>query len=150
MWRYICLLLLAFGFTACHSAQKATAIDKVVVESYILPDSLSVSPAFGMFWNDWNSELQQAGVNLTDYIPSEDLTQRYLLRQNQGEYYLNGFLHTNPLFNAKSITALRGNCVAYGEGIYTFAIPVRELPRFVALPGIVYIESASPAHLRRP
>ncbi len=150
MWKYIPLLLLAFGVAACHSSQKATATDRVVAESYALPDSLSVSPAFGMFWNDWNRELQQAEVALADYTPSEELAQRYLLRQDRGVYYLNGFLHTNVQFNALSLTALGGHCVAYGEGIYTFSIPVRELPRLVALPGIVYIESASPAHLRRP
>ncbi len=149
MWKYICPLLIALGIASCQSSQK-TITNNVVTESYTLPDSLSVSPAFRIFWEAWNNDLQQAGVALTDYTPSEELAQRYILRQSHGSYCLSGFLHTYPDFNIETLTELGGHAVAYNGGIYTFSIPLKELPRFVTLPGIKNIESASTVQMRRP
>ncbi len=149
MWKYICPLLLAALLGACHTSKKVSETENLLTESYTLPDTLSASVSFRMFWDEWNRELQQAGVPLAQYVPSDELAQRYILRQNQGIYCLTGFLHTYPNFNPQSLIELGGNCVAYGEGIYTFSIPVIALPQFVALPGIKYIESASPVHMRR-
>ncbi len=150
MWKYISPLLLLLALVACHSSKKSTTNNVVVVESYLLPDTVSASPAFRLFWEEWNNELQQAGVPLAEYSPSEDLAQRYALRKSDEGYSLTGFLHTHPDFNADLLVKLGGSCVAYTDGIYTFAIPVKELPQFITLPGIKYIESALPVHLRKP
>ncbi len=148
MWKYICPLLLAFGITACHSAKESVSESATSATEYVLPDSLSTSPGFRMFWTEWNTHLKQSGKTWAEFTPTEELAKKYSLRKNSDGYILSGFLHTSPDFDKESLTLIGGNCVAYGKGIFTFHIPVREIPRLVTLPGITYIECASPAQLR--
>ncbi len=149
MWRFICTALLVIALAACHTNKSMSKTENTVVTTdYTLPQELSVSASFRLFWNTWTSDFKQSGKTLDEYTPSEQLIQRFALRQQNGEYLVTGFLHTNEEFNIDSLAQLGGYGTKYNDTMYSFAIPLRSLSQFVVLPGITYIEAASPVRNR--
>ena len=149
MWKYLCTLLAVLAFTACHTNKSApTHPPTAETASDFLPEGINVSASFRMFWDTWTADLKQSGKTLDEYVPSERLIQRFVLRPQNGEYLVTGFLHTNDEFNVDALTQLGGYGVKYNDSMYSFAIPLRSLPQFVTLPGITYIEAASPVRNR--
>ncbi len=149
MWKFICTAMLIIALAACHTNKSMSKTEHTVVTTdYTLPQEVSASASFRMFWDTWTADLKQSGKTLDEYIPSERLIQRFVLRPQNGEYLVTGFLHTNDEFNVDALTQLGGYGVKYNDSMYSFAIPLRSLPQFVTLPGITYIEAASPVRNR--
>lgn len=143
------MAVIAIALAACHTNKNMSKTENTVeTTDYTLPQDLSVSASFRMFWDAWNAELAQSGKGIDSYTPSDLLIQRFALRNQNGEYLMTGFLHTNTEFEADALTQLGGYCVKYNDTMYSFAVPLRSLTRFIALPGITYIEAASPARPR--
>lgn len=95
MWKYIYAAFLMIAFTACHTNKTLEKSDKPAsTANYTLPEHLSVSASFRMFWDAWNADLRQSGNNLEKYIPSELLIKRFSLHNQNGNYLLTGYLHT--------------------------------------------------------
>lgn len=150
MWKYLCTGLAILAFTACHTHKNMPKSDtSAEITNYSLPEGLNVSASFRMFWEAWNNDIEQHGQTPDEYIPSELLKKRFSLREQNGEYLLSGYLHTEKGFDPEALSAIGGMCTAYGDSIYSFAIPLKSLTRFIALPGIRYIESASPVRNRQ-
>ena len=60
------------AFTACHTNKTLEKSDKPAsTANYTLPEHLSVSASFRMFWDAWNADLRQSGNNLEKYVPSD-------------------------------------------------------------------------------
>lgn len=149
MWRFICTTLLAIALVACHTNKNMSKTENTVeTTDYTLPQDLSVSASFRMFWEAWTADLTQSGKKIDAYTPSPRLVQRFALRNQNGEYLVSGFLHTDPKFEAEAVTQLGGYCVKYNDTMYSFAVPLKSLVHFVALPGITYIEASSPVRSR--
>ena len=149
MWKFICTAMLIIALAACHTNKSMSKTEHTVVTTdYTLPQELSVSASFRLLWDSWSAEFKQSGKTLDQYVPSEQLIKRFALRQRNNEYLVTGFLHTNDEFNVDALTQLGGYGVKYNDSMYSFAIPLRSLPQFVTLPGITYIEAASPVHNR--
>ena len=65
MWKYIYAAFLMIAFTACHTNKTLEKSDKPAsTANYTLPEHLSVSASFRMFWDAWNADLRQSGNNL--------------------------------------------------------------------------------------
>lgn len=149
MWNFICTAMILIALAGCHTNKNMSKTENTVVTTdYTLPQELPVSASFRMFWEAWQADLAQSGQAIDDYTPSTLLVQRFSLRNQNGEYLATGFLHTDAEFDADALTQLGGYCVKYNETMYSFAVPLRSLTRFVALPGITYIEASSPARPR--
>lgn len=149
MWRFICTALLVTALAACHTNKNMSKTENTVeTTTNTLPQDLPVSASFRMFWEAWNADLAQSGKSIDAYTPSSLLIQRFSLRNQNGEYLATGFLHTEPDFDAEAMTQLGGYCVKYSDTMYSFAVPLKSLVRFVALPGITYIEASSPVRPR--
>ena len=87
MWKYIYAAFLMIAFTACHTNKTLEKSDKPASKAnYTLPEHLSVSASFRMFWVAWNADLRQSGNNLEKYIPSELLIKRFSLHNQNGNY----------------------------------------------------------------
>lgn len=149
MWRFICTALLATALVACHTNKNMSKTENTVeTTTFTLPQDLPVSASFRMFWEAWNADFAQSGKSLDAYIPSPLLVQRFALRNQDNEYLATGFLHTDAEFEAEAVTQLGGYCVKYSDTMYSFAMPLKSLVRFVTLPGITYIEASSPVRPR--
>ncbi len=149
MWKYIYAAFLMIAFTACHTNKTLEKSDKPAsTANYTLPEHLSVSASFRMFWDAWNADLRQSGNNLEKYIPSELLIKRFSLHNQNGNYLLTGYLHTAADFKEENLLHIGGHCIKYNDSIYSFAIPLKILPQFITLPGITYIECSSPVRNR--
>ena len=69
MWKYIYAAFLMIAFTACHTNKTLEKSDKPAsTANYTLPEHLSVSASFRMFWDAWNADLRQSGNNLEKYV----------------------------------------------------------------------------------
>ncbi len=149
MWKFICTAMLIIALAACHTNKSMSKTEHTVVTTeYTLPQELSVSASFRMLWNSWSAEFKQSGKTLDQYVPSEQLIKRFALRQRNNEYLVTGFLNTQAEFDINSLNQLGGYGTKYNDSTYSFAIPLRSLPQFVALPGIIYIEAAAPVRNR--
>jgi len=149
MWKYIYAAFLMIAFTACHTNKTLEKSDKPAsTANYTLPEHLSVSASFRMFWDAWNADLRQSGNNLEKYVPSELLIKRFSLHNQNGNYLLTGYLHTAADFKEENLLHIGGHCIKYSDSIYSFAIPLKILPQFITLPGITYIECSSPIRNR--
>ena len=74
MWKYIYAAFLMIAFTACHTNKTLEKSDKPAsTANYTLPEHLSVSASFRMFWDAWNADLRQSGNNLEKYVPSDSI-----------------------------------------------------------------------------
>lgn len=149
MWKFICTAMLIIALAACHTNKSMSKTEHTVVTTdYTLPQEVSASASFRMFWDTWTADLKQSGKTLDEYVPSERLIKRFALRQRNNEYLVTGFLNTQAEFDINSLNQLGGYGVKYNDSMYSFAIPLRSLPQFVTLPGITYIEAASPVRNR--
>ena len=150
MWKYLCTLLAVLAFTACHTNKSApTHTPTAETVSDFLPEGINVSASFRMFWEAWRADLRQQDKSTDHYTPSELLIKRFYLREKNGEYLLSVYLHTDEGFNPENLSAIGGYNTRYNDSIYSFAIPLKSLPSLIALPGIRYIETASPVQNRQ-
>ena len=59
MWKYIYAAFLMIAFTACHTNKTLEKSDKPAsTANYTLPEHLSVSASFRMFWDAWNATIK--------------------------------------------------------------------------------------------
>ena len=102
------------AFTACHTNKTLEKSDKPAsTANYTLPEHLSVSASFRMFWDAWNADLRQSGNNLEKYVPSELLIKRFSLHNQNGNYLLTGYLHTVADFKEENLLHIGGHCIKY-------------------------------------
>ena len=96
MWKYIYAAFLMIAFTACHTNKTLEKSDKPASKAnYTLPEHLSVSASFRMFWVAWNADLRQSGNNLEKYIPSELLIKRFSLHNHLSLFFHEIWCHTS-------------------------------------------------------
>ncbi len=150
MWKYLCSMLAVLAFTACHTNKNmSTNTAPTETVNDILPEGVNVSASFRMFWEAWNTDLRQKEDSPEKYTPSDSLIKRFSLREQNGEYLLSGYLHAEEGFNPDNLSEISGYITRYSDSIYSFAVPLKSLSRLVALPGIRYIETASPVQNRQ-
>lgn len=115
-----------------------------------LPKNINFSAGFKLFWNDFAEETKHL-TTLNGYIPSEEmLLMHNIQRFDDGEYGIQGFLQVQKsIFDEDAFKHLGGTLTHFNADLYTFSMPLKMLPEMLKVPGIVQVEMAAKAYLRR-
>ncbi len=105
----------------------------------VITKKISLSNSFKSFWRDLTEEAG-GDDSLELFVPSQALIEHYSLREQDHQFFVSGFLHTDSSFNKEDIEKLGGNIVRYTETIGTFSIPIKNIALLIQLKGITYIE----------
>lgn len=127
-----CLLL-----TACATPKKAL----------LLPDHMTYNATFKMLWNDISAEAGNRS-SLKNYSPSKDIIQKYSLSRQSEKYIVSGFLFADERFSVQEFEKIGGSLVDYGNGQYTFRIPINRLDKMLHIQGITRIEIGNKSNLK--
>jgi len=119
----------------CASSNKNTSTENTQQTSV---SKAQLSNSFNTFWRELTEEAD--GKLLEQFIPSQKLIKRYSLREQNQQFFISGFLHTDSTFNKADIENIGGNVVTSASMIKTFLIPIKNIPLFIQIKGITYIE----------
>ncbi len=116
-------------------------------EALLLPDYITYNATFKMLWNDISAEAGNKR-SLKNYTPSNNVVQNYSLFQQDGKYIVSGFLFADATFSVHDFEKTGGALVDYGNGQYTFRIPINRLEKMLHIKGITRIELGNKSNLK--
>lgn len=126
-----------FLLASCKTKQATTA-QASSMEQIIC--TYKVSAPTKRFIAELNQELESSKVAIINFEPSDKLKHQYQLKQYQGQYYIHGFMKTDPTFDPKKLEE-QGIVIAAGKGVHkTVQVPMRALNFFLSQPQITYFE----------
>jgi hypothetical protein len=131
----LCCAIITILLVGCLSSHKSISADN---SQTTFMNEAKLSNSFSSFWKELTEEAN--GKSLDHYIPSQKLIERYSLREQNKQFMISGFLHTDSTFNKTDIEELGGNVVEYSNKIKTFSVPIKKIPQFIQIKGIIYIE----------
>lgn len=135
----IVLLLSVLSLLAGCCAIRQNRSSKML--SNKLPDSISYSNGFKMFWNDYVPEYNSCKTKV--FQPSKDLIDNYHLEEfENGQYYLRGLLKYNSNFDMEQLKKEGVKIKMVTTSVATFQIPISKVSELLHHPGIVYIETS--------
>lgn len=153
--KHICLLALclivALPFCEAKRAKKAKKQKTESVVMTKLPNSISYSKGFLIFWNDFVEETKEL-TTLENYRPSNELFNNHnIFIDEKDEYCIRGFLQVSMQnFEAVKFEGLGGTLTYFNDGIYTFTLPVKAVNEMLKINGIVQIEMSQRVMLPKP
>lgn len=112
-----------------------------------LPKNVTYNAEFKMLWADFVEETKNKR-SLKNYTPSDKLIQSHNLTREDGEVFVSGFLFTTENFSIQDFESIKGALVNYGEGTFTFRIPIKNIDKMVKTKGIKRIETTKNANLK--
>ncbi|MFV0468524.1 MAG: hypothetical protein ACK5MK_06310 [Dysgonomonas sp.] len=115
---------------------------KESIESISLPESISFSNGFRMFWDDLKEDSNN--FRFENYVPSKEFISKYNLKKgDDGKYLVTGFLQVESNFDATLLSSIDCSFVRYTDQLNSFRIPVDKIPELVKTKGIIRVESSS-------
>lgn len=133
--KFLCCGIVIIMLVGCASSNKNTNTENTQQTSV---SKAQLSNSFNTFWRELTEEAD--GKLLEQFIPSQKLIKRYSLREQNQQFFISGFLHTDSTFNKADIENIGGNIVTSASMIKTFSIPIKNIPLFIQIKGITYIE----------
>lgn len=133
--KILCSAIVIISLAGCSSFRKSTSTD---ISQLSTISKAKLSNSFSSFWKELTEEAN--GKSLDHYIPSQKLIEHYSLREQNQQFLVSGFLHTDSTFNKADVENLGGNIVTYSNKIKTFSVPIKKIPQFIQIKGIIYIE----------
>ncbi|MDR1653340.1 MAG: hypothetical protein LBS01_06800 [Prevotellaceae bacterium] len=116
--------------------------------SNILPMEItaqfSISPKTKLFLSHLNRELKASGKPISEFIPSEELTDKYVISKTNGMFYISGVLSVQQNFDFDTLDSVG---VIYGFTVINTVpvhIPLTGLHDFFKLSNITYFEISKP------
>ena len=134
-----------FSIQACGVSSKWRC-DSMVSLPIALPNHLSVSNQFRLFWADLQNDLGNSPVE--KYVPTDSFIEKYHLKLSDGEYSFSGFLKVSESFDPSSVQKINGTLHSYANGMYLLRVPIREVFALVLIKGINRIEIATQSYLK--
>ena len=106
MWKYIYAAFLMIAFTACHTNKTLEKSDRPAsTANYTLPEHLSVSASFRMFWDAWNADLRQSFRKI---YPVRIVDKKIFIAQSKWELSTDRLLTHGCRFQGRESPPYRG------------------------------------------
>ena len=74
--------------------------------------------------------------------------EKYNLAEQNGDFYISGHLYVNENFSRNKFEEIGGSLVDYGNGHFTFRIPIKNLEAMIRINGIERVELAKKVNLK--
>lgn len=111
-----------------------------------LPKSVTCNAEFQILWEDYVAETKKFSEK--NYKPSEIFIEKYNLAEQNGDFYISGHLYVNEKFSRTEFEKIGGSLVDYGNGHFTFRIPIKNLEIMIKINGIERVELAKKVNLK--
>lgn len=111
-----------------------------------LPNNISFSNEFRSFWVMFVEEVNKVS-SIDKYVPSDDILTFYSLSNDNGVYYLSGYLSVNNDFDLIMFEKKGGELVKFSDTLYTFRFPLKNITSMFDVKGITAVEITNKVQL---
>ncbi|MDR1226257.1 MAG: hypothetical protein LBK47_05085 [Prevotellaceae bacterium] len=95
------------------------------------------------------NDLKAEGYTQSGYAPSESLTEKYNLYNDNQTYYVSGFLYVTGEVTERSIKKLGVQVGTKANNFWTVQVPITQLEKLTTQRGVVNFEAGKKTELKK-